>query len=133
MVRLHQRWTDPQAVVHTVLHGDASRQSIGVVQGKQCGILKINDPTSNLAVGKLQPLLDKLLKSGAATQIDYLHGDEIFLKLASEQNNAGFFLPKMDKSDLFKTVIVDGALPRKTFSMGEAKEKRFYMESRRIA
>jgi hypothetical protein len=46
--------------------------------------------------------------------------------------NVAFYLPVMDKSELFKTVILDGALPRKTFSMGEANEKRFYMECREI-
>jgi len=49
-----------------------------------------------------------------------------------QSGNVGFYVPGMDKSDLFKTVILDGALPRKTFSMGEAHEKRFYMEARKI-
>ena len=49
-----------------------------------------------------------------------------------KKNNIGFFLPVMDKHDLFKTVILDGALPRKTFSLGEAEEKRFYLECRKI-
>jgi hypothetical protein len=53
-------------------------------------------------------------------------------RLGSQSGNVGFYLPCMDKNDLFKTVILDGALPRKTFSMGEAFEKRFYMESRKI-
>jgi len=52
--------------------------------------------------------------------------------LGAQPGNIGFYLPTMDKSDLFKTVILDGVLPRKTFSMGEAHEKRFYMESRKI-
>jgi hypothetical protein len=55
------------------------------------------------------------------------------VKLGSLPGNAGFYLPGMSKSDLFKTVILDGALPRKTFSMGEAREKRFYMEARKIS
>jgi hypothetical protein len=52
--------------------------------------------------------------------------------LGSQPGNLGFYLPGISKADFFKTVIVDGALPRKTFSMGEAREKRFYMEARRI-
>ena len=52
--------------------------------------------------------------------------------LGRQPGNAGFFLPGMQKSDLFKTVILDGVLPRKTFSMGEAREKRYYMECRKI-
>jgi hypothetical protein len=72
------------------------------------------------------------MKAGGAEKIDYVHGEEIVTSLGIQPGNAGFLLPAMDKSDLFKTVIVDGALPRKTFSMGEAREKRFYMECRRI-
>ena len=60
-------------------------------------------------------------------------GEQVVFKLTESPENAGIFLPHMRKSDLFKTVILDGALPRKTFSMGEAHEKRFYVESRRIA
>lgn len=44
----------------------------------------------------------------------------------------GFFLPDIEKNDLFRGVIIDGVLPRKTFSMGEAHEKRYYMESKMI-
>jgi len=54
------------------------------------------------------------------------------VRLGRQPGNLGFYLPAMPKSDLFKTVILDGVLPRKTFSMGEAKEKRFYMECRQI-
>ena len=54
-------------------------------------------------------------------------------KLSAQAGNAGFYLAGMRKDDLFKTVILDGALPRKTFSMGEAREKRYYMECRKIA
>ena len=67
-----------------------------------------------------------------AGKIDYIHGDDVTRKMGSEQNNIGFLLPKMEKSDLFKSVILDGALPRKTFSMGHSDEKRFYLECRKI-
>ena len=73
------------------------------------------------------------MKDGGAEKIDYVHGKDVLVKLGSQPNNAGFYLPAMSKSDLFKTVILDGALPRKTFSMGEAREKRFYMEARKIS
>jgi hypothetical protein len=53
-------------------------------------------------------------------------------ELSAQPGNIGFFLPPISKDSFFKTVIVDGALPRKTFSMGHAKDKRFYMECRRI-
>jgi hypothetical protein len=96
------------------------------------GVVEIDHPTSNLPVGSLQPFLDDLLKSGGAEKIDYIHGVETVTRLGQQPGNTALFLPAMDKSDLFKTVIVDGTLPRKTFSMGEAYEKRFYMECRKI-
>jgi hypothetical protein len=106
---------------------------IGVVgAGNQFGVVEIDRPTSNLAVGTLQAFLNKFIEEGGADKIDYVHGKDIVCKLGTQANNIGFYLPGMDKCDLFKTVILDGALPRKTFSMGEAKEKRFYMEARKI-
>lgn len=97
------------------------------------GILEISRPASNLPVGSLQAFLDPFVKSGGAEKIDYVHGGDVVVRLGSQPRNASFYLPPMGKSSLFKTVILDGALPRKTFSMGEAREKRFYMEARKIA
>ena len=109
------------------------RQIIGLVGGgRDFGLLEIDNPSSNLPVGTLQAFLDRFIKEGGADKIDYVHGSEIVCKLGPQPGNAGFYVPGMHKSDLFKTVILDGALPRKTFSMGEAKEKRFYMEARKI-
>jgi hypothetical protein len=105
---------------------------IGVVDEQGFGLVRISDPEFNLPVGTLQKFLDGWIKSNGASSIDYVHGADVVTKLGSQPGNLGFFLPAMDKSDLFKTVILDGALPRKTFSMGEAKEKRFYMECRKI-
>jgi hypothetical protein len=105
--------------------------SIGVIQADSYTIIEIYDPSSNLPVGTLQDFLDQwLLKSGG--QIDYVHGLDTLEELGAKKGNIGFYLPAMKKADLFSTVILDGVLPRKTFSMGEAKEKRFYMECRRI-
>jgi len=107
-------------------------QAFGVITADATSVACICEPETNLAVGTLQQFLDHWLKAGGAEKIDYVHGDEIVTQLGTQPGNAGFLLPAMDKSDLFKTVVLDGALPRKTFSMGEAKEKRFYMECRRI-
>jgi hypothetical protein len=95
--------------------------------------VEFTKPGSNLAVGTLQPFIDRTLATGRAEKVDYIHGDEVVERLASEVNNVGFYLPGMDKGELFRTVILDGVLPRKTFSMGEAREKRFYMECRKIS
>jgi hypothetical protein len=109
-------------------------QVFGFIGGGQSfGLVEITNPHTNLAVGTLQGCLDDFLKAGGAEKIDYVHGADVTAQLGSQPGNAGFYLPGMHKSDLFKTVILDGALPRKTFSMGEAHEKRFYMEARKIA
>jgi len=107
-------------------------QAIGLVASGKFGVIEISNASSNLAVGTIQAFLDAFLKDGGAEKIDYVHGADVVERLALQAGNAGFYLAGMHKSELFKTVILDGALPRKTFSMGEAREKRFYMEARKI-
>ncbi|MGD0611419.1 MAG: DUF1015 domain-containing protein [Anaerolineales bacterium] len=122
-------------MVQVVEHSGGQAQSFGLIgggEGRLYGVVTIERPSSNLPVGTLQAFLDVFLKEGGAEKIDYVHGEEVVDKLGRLPGNAGFLLPGMDKSDLFKTVILDGALPRKTFSMGEAREKRFYMEAHKI-
>ena len=104
----------------------------GMVQDGRFFLWKILNPDNNLPVGTLQAFLDKYMEAGGAEKIDYVHGADVTVELGSKPGNAGFYLPAMAKSDLFKTVILDGALPRKTFSMGEAHEKRFYLEAHKI-
>ena len=65
-------------------------------------------------------------------EVDYIHGDEVTRELGSKEGNMGFLLPAMGKEQLFKTVMADGVLPRKTFSMGHAQDKRYYVEARKI-
>jgi Protein of unknown function (DUF1015) len=121
-------------MVKVVDNAHGPRQAIGLVGGgKEFGILEIANPSSNLPVGTLQAFLDVFMNENGADKIDYVHGEEVTCKLGTQPGNAGFYVPGIDKSNLFKTVILDGALPRKTFSMGEAKEKRFYMEARKIS
>lgn len=96
------------------------------------GVFVIKQPSLNLEVGSLQAFLDDYALKKGELKIDYIHGEDVVTELGTTPGNIGFFLPAMDKNDLFKTVIVDGVLPRKTFSMGEAEEKRFYLECRRI-
>jgi hypothetical protein len=126
--------TSAEEMVKAVDSATGEKQAIGLVGGgKRFGVIEIANPSSNLPVGTIQSFLDVFLKEGGAEKIDYVHGEDVTVKLGSQPNNAGFYLPGMSKSDLFKTVILDGALPRKTFSMGEAREKRFYMEARKIS
>ena len=124
---------DASEMVKRVDQQSGPTQLIGAVSEKGYAVIEISRPAMNLPVGTLQAFLDGFVKNGGASAIDYVHGEEVVCKLGSQSNNIGFYLPGMDKSDLFKTVILDGALPRKTFSMGEAKDKRFYMECRKIS
>ncbi len=105
---------------------------ITCVIGTEKKDLWVKNPPSNLEVGTLQKFLDSRLdKIGGKT--DYIHGEDVVERLCAQDGAAiGFLLPKMEKSSLFETVALDGALPRKTFSMGHACDKRFYMECRKI-
>ena len=85
-----------------------------------------------LAVGALQPILDEYLSTHAGTSVDYIHGEESLAALAKRPGAVGFLFAGMQKYDLFPSVRIGGSLPRKTFSMGHADDKRFYMEARRI-
>ena len=121
-------------MIQRVDNAEGEKQAIGLVGGgKLFGVIEIAHASSNLAVGTIQSFLDAFLKDGGAEKIDYVHGEDVVERLALQPGNAGIYLAGMHKSELFKTVILDGALPRKTFSMGEAREKRFYMEARKIS
>jgi hypothetical protein len=122
----------PQEMIYAVNGFDGLGQAVGLIQPEGYGFLNFSRPSSNLPVGTLQPCLDRFLEQQGAQKIDYVHGEDVLVRLGTQPGNIGFYLPPMPKSDLFKTVILDGVLPRKTFSMGEAKEKRFYMEARKI-
>ncbi len=124
---------NPAEMIAAVNAAPAGLQTAGLVTAQGAWLLRFTHPTSNLPVGTLQTFLDGWLKQGGAEKIDYVHGDDVVCRLGALPGQAGFYLPAMPKEDLFKTVILDGALPRKTFSMGAAREKRFYLESRRIA
>ena len=87
--------------------------------------------TSNLTVGTLQNFLDDYLKKYGG-KIDYIHGEDALIALTGQARSIGFLLPEIEKEALFPSVQADGVLPRKTFSMGHAKDKRYYMECRMI-
>ena len=112
------------------LNGGTEGQSFCFVYGGKEGTVTIPSPPSQLAVGTLQQYLDQALPQGAV--LDYIHGADVARQLARRERAISFLLPAMGKDELFRTVIHDGVLPRKTFSMGEAHDKRFYLEARRI-
>jgi len=106
--------------------------AIPLVTAAGFGLLRVDSPSLTLEVATLQNFLDAYLGHHAQARIDYIHGDEAVTRLGGKDGNIGFYLPSISKHDLFRTIVRDGALPRKTFSMGEADEKRFYLEARRI-
>jgi hypothetical protein len=111
----------------------APGQAAGLIgPGAAFTLLEIAEPPSTLAVGSLQPLLDRWLAERGFDEIDYVHGDDTLARLAREPGCAGVLLPALDKSALLRMVVREGVLPRKTFSMGEAQEKRYYVEARRL-
>lgn len=110
----------------------AGRHLIPFVAGAECGLFVIDQPPLHLEVATLQTFLDHFLTENRAARIDYIHGEAPVSALGGKSGNIGFYLPAISKYDFFKTIILDGALPRKTFSMGDADEKRFYLECRRI-
>ena len=102
-----------------------------VARGQE-GTVSVPQPSAQLPVGTLQHFLDEYLLSHPGARVDYIHGEDVVRSLAAQPDTVGFLLPAMGKEELFPTVIHDGVLPRKTFSMGEAHDKRFYLEARRI-
>lgn len=110
--------------------GDA--HAFAVVLAGQFGVCRIDNPEFTLTVASLQNFMDDYLAQHKGSRVDYIHGADVVTELGSKAASAGFYLPSISKHDLFTTIVVDGALPRKTFSMGEADEKRFYLECRAI-
>ncbi|MDR0838463.1 MAG: DUF1015 domain-containing protein [Oscillospiraceae bacterium] len=106
--------------------GDGSyviKYSSGGISGE---VFAKNAPIGDI-IADIQDYIDSL-----GCRVDYIHGDAAFDALAAQPGNVGVYLPTMEKADLFKTVESRGVFPRKSFSIGEAWDKRFYMECRKI-
>jgi hypothetical protein len=89
-------------------------------------------PKAKLSVGTLQIFLDEYVADKKDVEVDYIHGVEALIKLSNKENTIGFLFEGMKKEELFAAVKQDGSLPRKTFSMGHAADKRYYLEARKI-
>lgn len=109
----------------------AKGQSFVLVIGGEKRKVTVTNPREVLTVATVQGFIDKYIAENGGT-VDYIHGDDVVCDLCAKSGNVGILLEPMDKNDLFRSVILDGALPRKTFSMGEACDKRFYIEARVI-
>ncbi len=126
---------DPKDVLDALANfynvSDSEGQRITYTFGGKQGEVFVKNPPYTLPLGTLQHFLDDYVAKKSC-KIDYIHGDDVVEALSAEAGNMGFFLPAMQKSELFPSVVSDGVLPRKTFSMGEAADKRFYLEARKI-
>ncbi len=148
VVNLHSGALEFEAIHRVIIEVDANRlmsemtDALGLVKGTEGQSFTVvlngteesytvTKPSANLTVGSLQNFLDGYLSANSGA-IDYIHGDDVVKSLCGAENSIGFLLPSMTKAELFPTVIKDGALPRKTFSMGHAHDKRFYCEARKI-
>jgi hypothetical protein len=128
-----EQFSDGEAALRKYLAKPQSNlQKMGIFSAAGASLITVTKPQHNLAVGTLQEFLDHWLSHHSESRVDYIHGEEVVAALGKKPGNIGFVLPPLAKEALFKSVIQDGVLPRKTFSMGEAAEKRYYLECRKI-
>lgn len=150
LVNLHDKSLEFEAIHRVIFNGDGKKfleelekeysieynsnakgQSFKIIFDNKVVKVTITNPKEYLTVASVQKMLDKYTSYGES-EIDYIHGEDVVYKLCENKSNFGIIFDAMDKEDLYKSVILDGALPRKTFSMGEASDKRFYIEARKI-
>lgn len=106
-------------------------QKFTCVYGGEERVISVR-PLSKLCVGTLQNFINNYVKENGKLRVDYIHGEDSVRRLALNDNTVGFIFDGMRKDELFDAVRQDGSLPRKTFSMGNADDKRFYLEARRL-
>jgi len=122
-----------ETVKIVLAHGNNTPHKFGWISPKKCAVVTITETDKTLVVATIQPTIDKIVKGSAGKiGIDYVHEEDVVVKKATTAQHSGIILPAMQKSDLFLSVVRMGLVPRKTFSMGHANEKRYYMECRKI-
>lgn len=106
-------------------------QHFGLIDKNGMYVYTVVNGKKNIAAGTLQLIIDQMLEKNLG-QVDYIHGVDVTLELARKDGNIGVILPDISKENFFSDMLKDGAYPRKTFSIGHANEKRYYMEARKI-
>lgn len=118
--------------VHRISYSpQEGQQYFDCVIGDETKRIWIADPSSNVVTGTVQNFIDHYIREFSG-KVDYVHGENIVRQLAAQTDNVGILFPSIPKESLFETILIDGILPRKTFSMGTAADKRFYLECRKI-
>ena len=114
------------------LAAEGSDHRFTVVSADGEETVAVLNPEGAIPCETIQKFLDSFLSRHPEAGIDFIHGEGSLRALAAKPETVGFLLPDIDKHSFFKDVEKLGVLPRKTFSMGEADEKRFYMEAKKI-
>ena len=125
-------WQAYAAARGMVLAEDGEGHPFTVVSASGDRTVVVRQPEGAIPCETIQKFLDDFLARHPEAEIDYIHGEQSLRTLASAPGAVGFLLPEIDKHSFFADVRRLGVLPRKTFSMGEADEKRFYMEAKEI-
>ncbi len=129
-------FADSASLEKTVADKNASGARYGFIFTKdgKTTYKMLQTKITDLAIAALQPAIDEYMtsKNAEKEQIDYIHGSEEVIELGKTESNTGILLPPIAKDSFFATINGRGPLPRKSFSMGEASEKRFYVEARRL-
>ena len=123
---------DAKAMVEAVNATPEGTQRFGILENGKAFVADFIEAPSVICVGSIQQILDKWKAEGKYEKIDYIHGAQDLIEISAGENVSGFYLPPVSKNGFFQGIIHDGALPRKTFSMGEAHEKRFYIEAQQV-
>ncbi|MDY5931632.1 MAG: DUF1015 domain-containing protein [Candidatus Ornithospirochaeta sp.] len=130
----HASSIETRAIERSEMHSlinEPGKQRFALSAGGTLKLYEVNGTEKKLAAGTIQKVIDDIVEGGKC-EIDYIHGEDVTLELASRRGNIGIILPDISKETFFQAIINDGAFPRKTFSIGHANEKRYYMEARRI-
>ena len=114
-----------------ICFGNSKKQSFTLAGPHIANVLSFEDPVAPLTVGTIDEFIEYFMARHKEARVDYVH-DEPAVRALTKQGGVGFLLPPFEKSDLFKGIVMGGVLPRKTFSMGHAEEKRYYIECRKI-
>ncbi len=126
-------YSDPEEILAALEKeaGDPNGRALSTIANGKKGSVSIQNSSLGGLIAAVQKVLDRFENEKGAV-VDYIHDESSLEALAQKENSLAIFLPKMDKSDLFKTVEKDGVFPKKSFSIGHARDKRYYLECRKI-
>ena len=124
-------WSDENLA--GIRFGDSFEQKLRLMGPRDRCHLSFENPSAPLGVGTVDEFVEYFLENHPEARVDYVHDEAAVRSFCEKEGAVGMLLPAMRKGDLFRGVVLGGVLPRKTFSLGHAEEKRYYIECRRIA